>query len=64
MFGEAGDGISDTAMEGPDDLPQILKIETRSERRRADEIDEHDSKLPALGIRLGSARIGVVCRPP
>ena len=43
-------------MVGGDDLAQILGIEARRQRRRADQIAEHYGQLPALGIG-GSRRI-------
>ena len=49
---EMGDRIGDTAMIRSDDLTQVLGIQTRRERRRADEINEHDGQLSTLGDRL------------
>jgi len=46
---EPGDGLGDGAVISGNDLAQILGIEARGERRRADEIAEHDCQLPALG---------------
>ncbi len=38
------------AMVGTDDLAQILGIEPRGQRRRADQIAEHHGQLPALRL--------------
>ena len=54
-----------------DDLTQVLGIQARSERRRADEINEHDGQLSTLGDGLRGAglncdligaRVGMACR--
>ncbi len=45
---EVSDRIGDTAVIRTDDLTQILWIETRRERRRTNEIHEHDSQLSTL----------------
>ena len=56
-----------------DDLTQVLGIETRRQRRRADEINEHDGQLSTLGDGLRGAglncdligaRVGMACRRP
>ncbi len=48
---EAGDRFGDAAVIGADHLPQILGIETRRERRRADQIAEHHRQLaPFRGL--------------
>jgi hypothetical protein len=39
---KAGDGVGDAAMIGADDLAQILGIEAGGQRRRTDQIAEHD----------------------
>ena len=46
----AGDRRRDNAMIGADDLTQILGIELRRERGRADQIAEHHRQLPPLGV--------------
>ena len=54
---EAGDRLGDAAMIHADDLAQILGIQARCERRRADQIAEQHGELPAFGnvmrLRLG-----------
>jgi hypothetical protein len=40
-----------------DDLAQILRIEARGERRRADEVAEHHGELPAFGLAGPDASI-------
>ena len=47
---EPGDHLGDGAVIGGDDLAQILGIEPRGERGRADQIAEHHRQLPAFGI--------------
>jgi hypothetical protein len=47
---KAGDGVGDAAMIGADDLAQILGIEAGGQRRRTDQIAEHDGQLPPLGL--------------
>ena len=37
-------------MIGAQHLPQILRIEARGQRGRADQIAEHDGELPPLGL--------------
>ena len=49
-FVEAPDDIGGGAMIRGDDLPQIFRVESRRERRRADEIAEHHRQLPAFGV--------------
>ena len=49
--GEAGDRIRDTAVVVPDQLPQILGVVARRQRRRADQITEHHRQLAPLGLR-------------
>ena len=46
---EAADRLGDAAVIGADHLAQVLGIEPRRERRRADEVAEHHRQLPALG---------------
>ena len=46
---EAGHGLGDAAVIRSDHLAQVLGIEPRRQRRRADEIAEHHSELPPLG---------------
>jgi hypothetical protein len=45
---EAGDGVGDGAMISADDLAQILGIEPRRERGRADQVAEHHRELTPL----------------
>ena len=47
---EAPDRIGDGAVILPDQLAQILRVEPRRQRRRADQVAEHHRQLPALGI--------------
>jgi hypothetical protein len=47
---EAADRLGDCAVIGADQLPQILRVETRRECRRADEIAEHHRQLAPLGL--------------
>jgi hypothetical protein len=42
---EAADRLGHGAVIAPDQLPQILRIEPRRERGRADEVAEHDRQL-------------------
>jgi hypothetical protein len=46
---EPGDDYGDGAMIRGDDLAQILGIEPRRERGRADQIAEHNRELPPFG---------------
>ncbi len=57
---KAADGVGDAAMVGADDLAQILGIEARRQRRRADQIAEHHRQLPPLGgvLRRRTGRCG------
>ena len=58
---EPGDDLGDGAVIRADDLAQILGIEPRGERRRADQIAEHHRQLPplsALGARRDGRRLG------
>jgi hypothetical protein len=48
--GETADGIGDAAVVGADQLTQILRIIARRQRRRADQIAEHDGQLAPLGL--------------
>jgi hypothetical protein len=48
---EPGDDPGDRAVIGGDDLAQILGIELRRERGRADQVAEHHRQLPAFGDR-------------
>ena len=56
--------LCDAAMVGADDPPQILGIEPRRQRRRADQITEHHSELPAFGAgcRGDMGVYGALCR--
>ena len=47
---ELGDHFGDGAVVGADQLPQILRIKPRCERRRADEIGKHHRQLAAFGV--------------
>jgi len=47
---KAADGVGDAAVVGADDLTQILGIEARGQRRRADQIAEQHRQLPPLGV--------------
>ena len=57
VFGDkaakAADGVGDAAVVGADDLAQILGIEARRQRRRTDQIAEHQRQLPPLSLRRG-----------
>jgi hypothetical protein len=55
---EAADHVGDGLVIGGDDLAQILGVETRSERCRADEIAKHHRQLPPLGVALRRERHG------
>ena len=46
--GEAADRHGDIPMISADHLPQVFGVEPSGKRRRADEIAEHNRKLPAL----------------
>src|SRR6185437_10742591 len=46
---------------GAEHLPHVLRIEARRERRRADQIAEHDGEMASLGIAL-AGRLGNQCR--
>ena len=59
---KAADGVGDAAMIGADDLAQILGIEARRQRRRADQIAEHDGQLPPLGRVDGGGETGAESR--
>ena len=48
---KAADGVGDAPVVGADDLAQILGIEAGRERRRADQIAEHDGQLAPLSFR-------------
>jgi len=48
--GAPGDGLGNAAVVGADQLPQILRIKPRRQRRRADEIAKHHRQLAAFGI--------------
>ena len=54
--GEAGDRVGNAAVIGADDLTQILGIEARRQRRRANQIAEHHRQLPPLGLGCGVRR--------
>ena len=47
--GKAGDRVGDAAMIRANDLAQILGIEARRQRSRADQIAEHQGQLAPLG---------------
>jgi carbonic anhydrase/acetyltransferase-like protein (isoleucine patch superfamily) len=47
---EAADRIGHGAVVVADQLPEILRIKTRRECRRADEVAEHHRQLPAFGV--------------
>ena len=51
---ESGDDSGDRAVIGGDDLAQILGVEPRGQRGRADQIAEHHRQLPAFGLFCGS----------
>ncbi len=59
-----GDDFGATSVIGTDDLLQILWVEPGRERRRADEVTEHDRNLaalsvvPPLGVERGCRRRG------
>jgi hypothetical protein len=62
--GKPGDRVGDAAMVGADNLAQILGIVPRRQRRRADEVAEHDGQLAPLGLAGRGARgIGDGTRP-
>ena len=62
---KAGDGVGDAAMVGADDLAQILGIEARRQRRRADQVAEHHRQLAPLGLApRGSGRLSLQLRRP
>jgi len=48
--GEPGDRVGDRAVIRADHLAQILGVEAPGQRRRANQIAEHNRKLPPLGI--------------
>ncbi len=64
VFGDkpaaAPDHLGNAAVIGADDRAQILRIEPRRQRRRADQIAEHHRQLPPLG--LGWCRRIAGCR--
>ena len=47
---EAADRIGDGVVVGADQLAQILRVKSRRERGRTDEIAEHHRQLPAFGV--------------
>ena len=47
---EAADRLGDGAVIGADQLAQILRVNARRERGRADEVAEHHRQLPAFGV--------------
>jgi hypothetical protein len=59
---ETPDDIRDGAMIGADHLPQILGIEPRGQRGRADKVAEHHRELPPLGIGGSRGRAGWRCQ--
>ncbi len=56
--GEAGDSVGDAAVVSPNDLAQILRIETRRQWRGADQIAEHDGKLAPLSLATDRSGCG------
>ena len=54
--GKAAHRIGDAAMIGAHDLAQILGIEARRQRRRADQVAKHHGELAPLGF--GRRRAG------
>ena len=48
----AFDDGGDAAVVGADQRAQILRVEPRRQRRRADQIAEHHRQLPAFGVAL------------
>ena len=57
-----GNDLSHGGAIGAKHLPQILWIEARGQRGRADQIAEHDSELPALGRTSSKASIFALSR--
>jgi hypothetical protein len=53
---KAADGVGDAAMVDTNDFAQILGIEARGQRGRADQIAEHHGQLPPLGLGCGACR--------
>jgi hypothetical protein len=53
---KAANGVGDAAVVGTDDLAQILGIEARRQRRRADQVAEHHRQLPPLRLGGGVRR--------
>ena len=51
---EAAYRVGNGAVIVPDQLPQILRVMTGRERRRADQISEHHRQLAAFGINCRS----------
>ena len=47
---EPGDHLRDAFVIGPDHKAHVLGVELSRERRRANEVGEHDSQLAALGV--------------
>ena len=47
---EPGDLAGDGVLVGADDLAHLLRVEPGRERGRADQVDEHDRELAALGL--------------
>ena len=59
---EPGDLARDGVLVGAQDSLHVLGVEARRQRRRADEVDEHDRELPSFGFGRPGARGGVRCR--
>jgi hypothetical protein len=47
---EAADRVGHGPVVVADQLPQIFRVELRRQRRRANQIAEHDGELPAFGV--------------
>ena len=55
---EIVDRLTDRAIVVADLLAQILGVEPRRQRSRADKIAEHDRQLPPFGVGLNRRRYG------
>jgi hypothetical protein len=49
---EADDRLRDALVIGPDHSAHVLGVELGRERRRANEVGEHDGELATLGVVL------------
>jgi hypothetical protein len=58
---EASNLTRDRVLVGPDNLPHVFGIKAAGERRRADEVDEHDGELAAFC--LAGCRAAGITRP-